>query len=224
MPGHMHAPMPGAMPYPWMQRPMPPIPGQMMPPMTGTWTPEMGPLEQWAMPQWNMQMWEPAAEEDPQESKDAEYWQQLYPEQTRQIQREVSHQCDLLDYEGSVMYDEYPDRIALARICESVYNALMQNGVIDSTPRPNQEFINGNRMDDDAMDSMDDMDNNNYTNNIEGRPRNGQNYEPIDSVDMMQYRQPGRRPSRNLQDLIEVLLYQEMHQRRRRRRRNRRWW
>lgn len=230
MPGHMHAPMPGAMPYPWMQRPMP---GQMMPPMPGptmqspmarSWTPDMGPMDLWTMPQWNMQMWELDAEEDPQEMRDMEYWQQLYPEQTRRIQREVSHQCDLLDYEGSVMYDEYPDRIALARICESVYNALMQNGVIGSTPRPNQEFINGNNTDDDAMDGIDDMDDNNYTSNKDGRPRNGQNYEPIDSVDMMQYRRPGQRPPRTLQDLIEVLLYQEMHQRRRQRRRNRRWW
>lgn len=202
MPPMSHHSMPG--------QPMSPMTGSPMQPMQGAWTPEMGPMDlwtmpQWNMPQWNMQMWEPDAEEDPMEMRDMEYWQQLYPEQTRQIQREVSHQCDLMDYEGSVMYDEYPDRIALARICESVYNALMQNGIISSQPRPNQEFINGNQE-------------NNSDNN------DGENYEPIGSVDMMQYRQPGGRPSRSLQDLIEVLLYQEMHRRRRHRRRNRRWW
>ncbi len=211
MPGHMRAPMPTPMPYPWMQRPMP-----------GPWTPEMGPMDLWTMPQWNMQMWEPDTEEDPQEMRDMEYWQQLYPEQTRSIQREVSHQCDLLDYEGSVMYDEYPDRIALARICESIYNSLMQNGIIGN--RPNQEFINGNTMNNATTDDASYMDDNSYSDDASDRLMDGQNYEPIGSVDMMQYRQPGRRPSRSLQDLIEVLLYQEMHQRRRRRRRNRRWW
>lgn len=238
MPGHIHAPMPGPMPYPWMQRPMPghmagPAvppgmqPGSSMQPlMPAPWTPEMGPMDlwaapQWTMPQWNRQMWEPDMEEDPDETKDMEYWRQLYPEQTRRIQQEVSHQCDLMDYEGSVMYDEYPDRIALSRICESIYNALMRNGVIGGQSRPNQEFINGNRR---PMDDEDYMDDNDYSDDISMPQTEGQNYDPIDSVDMMQYRQPGRRPSRSLQDLIEVLLYQEMHQRRRRRRRNRRWW
>ena len=179
----------------------------------------MGAMDLWTMPQWNMQMWEPEAEEDADETRDMEYWQQLYPEQTRKIQREVSHQCDLLDYEGSVMYDEYPDRIALARICESVYNALMQNEVISN--RPNQEFINGNSATSNSTaDSPQQQ--GDWTEGTEWSE--GQNYDPIDSVDMMQYRRPGQRPPRTLQDLIEVLLYQEMHQRRRRRRRNRRWW
>lgn len=210
--------MPGAMSYPWMQRPMP---GQMMSPGAGSWTPGMGPVDLWPMPQWDMQMWEPDTEEDPQEMRDMEYWQQLYPEQTRQIQREVSHQCDLLDYEGSVIYDEYPDRIALARICESVYNALMQNGIISEQPRPLQEFINANRSNSDDSADPDDT---TYSDNRTDRGMNGQNYDPIDSVDMMQYRRPNQRPARPLQNLIEVLLYQEMHQRRRNRRRNHRWW
>ena len=178
-------------------------------------------MDLWSLPQWNMQMWEPDVEDDPQEMRDMEYWQQLYPEQTRRVQREVAHQCDLLDYEGSVMYDEYPDRIALALICESVYNALLQNGVISEQPRPQQEFINGirNNSNDSAdLDDITDLD------NSSGRGMDGKNYDPIGSVDMMQYTRSGRRPSRTLQDLIEVLLYQEMHQRRRRHRRNRRWW
>ncbi|MBQ1931807.1 MAG: hypothetical protein II347_06635, partial [Lachnospiraceae bacterium] len=63
-----------------------------------------------------------------------------------------------------------------------------------------------------------------YSDNRTDRGMDGQNYDPIDSVDMMQYRRPNQRPARTLQNLIEVLLYQEMHQRRRNRRRNRRWW
>ena len=180
--------------YPWMQRP---APGQIMPSFPGympsptPYSPTspmdpflpMDPFTPWIMPQWNRQMWEPSAKEDPWEMQDSQYWQQLYPEQTRRIQREVSHQCDLLDYEGSVLYDDYPDRIALARICESVYHAL--------TPKE-----------------------------MTGDPTG----EPSDSTEITQTRQPNQRPSRWLQDLIEVLLYQEMHERRRHRRQQRRWW
>ena len=143
----------------------------------------MDPFIPWTMPQWNMQMWEPGVEEDPWEMQDIQYWQQLYPEQTRRIQREVSHQCDLLDYEGSVLYDDYPDRIALARICESVYNALIPK---EMTVDPS--------------------------------------HDSPETTDIAQSHPSPQRPSRALPDLIEVLLYQEMHQRRRHRRHQRRWW
>ena len=33
-----------------------------------------------------------------------------YPETARKIQEKVEEECDLLDYEGSRMYDEYPDK------------------------------------------------------------------------------------------------------------------
>lgn len=46
--------------------------------------------------------------------------------QTRRLQREVTRQCDQVDYSGSFIYDEYPDRIALARLCEAVYRAYRE--------------------------------------------------------------------------------------------------
>ncbi len=134
--------------YPWMQRPMPPQPDGWMP-----WMGARGPLMPmdmppqpmddvmgiWTMPQWNTRMWEPEREEDPEEMRDREYWMQMYPGQTRRIQREVEHQCDLMDYEGSVMYDEYPDRIALARICEAVYQGLMQTSENEENNQPTDQ-------------------------------------------------------------------------------------
>ena len=33
-----------------------------------------------------------------------------YPETARRIQEKVEEECDLLDYEGSRLYDEHPDR------------------------------------------------------------------------------------------------------------------
>ncbi len=60
--------------------------------------------------------------EEAAEELQAQYWKSLYPEKIKKIQQEIEHTCDLLDYAGSFIYDEYPDRISLDRtgrqICE----------------------------------------------------------------------------------------------------------
>lgn len=45
--------------------------------------------------------------------RDFEYFKSLYPEQVRWAQRCVEEVCDAMEYEGSPIYDEYPDRIML---------------------------------------------------------------------------------------------------------------
>ena len=37
-----------------------------------------------------------------------------YPESVRRLQERVEQECQLLDYEGSRIYDEYPDRWSCA--------------------------------------------------------------------------------------------------------------
>ena len=43
-----------------------------------------------------------------------------YPETARKIQEIAEAQCDLLDYEGSRLYDEYPDRFMLHQMCRKI--------------------------------------------------------------------------------------------------------
>ena len=42
-----------------------------------------------------------------------------YPENAALIQNYVEDACDRMDYEGSRMYDEYPDRYMLKKNCAS---------------------------------------------------------------------------------------------------------
>ena len=212
--GHFPTPIPSGIPYPWMQRPhgpvgpVPPIaPMNPLPPMTPMDSiPPMFPVDlpPWGYPLWGMDpqaygMWDPDTSPDPEEARETEYWQQMYPEQTRKIQREVSRQCDLLDYEGSVMYDAYPDQISLSRICESIYLALIQNGVIPGdSSKKEQEGAKG-------YEPIGDVE-------MQQRTNGSPSTYPVPSQD------------RSLRDLIQVLLYQEMMRRRRHRRRKRTWY
>jgi hypothetical protein len=43
-----------------------------------------------------------------------------YPKTARKIQELVENACDLLDYEGSRIYDEYPDRWMLREMCRDI--------------------------------------------------------------------------------------------------------
>lgn len=59
-----------------------------------------------------------------------------YPQTVQRIQERVEEECDLLDYEGSRLYDEYPDKYMLyhlsSRIKESIQPELSSEAVRES--------------------------------------------------------------------------------------------
>lgn len=56
--------------------------------------------------------------------QDLEYLQQMYPTDVRRFQRRISEMLDRTDYEGSMIYDEYPDRYSLRALSESMRKVL----------------------------------------------------------------------------------------------------
>ena len=54
------------------------------------------------------------------QEEEFELMKSYYPETVRRIQEQVEEECDLLDYEGSRLYDEYPDRFMLYHICSQI--------------------------------------------------------------------------------------------------------
>ncbi len=56
--------------------------------------------------------------------QDMEYLQQVYPGEVKHFQRRVAEILDKMDYEGSMIYDEYPDFGGMRRMTESVVRIL----------------------------------------------------------------------------------------------------
>jgi hypothetical protein len=56
--------------------------------------------------------------------RDMSYLKQLYPSSARRIQIEINNECDKLEYDGSVMFDEYPDKVSIDRITDRVYEKI----------------------------------------------------------------------------------------------------
>lgn len=49
-----------------------------------------------------------------------------YPKTASKIQACVEDTCDRMDYEGSLIYDEYPDRLMISQICDSICNQVRE--------------------------------------------------------------------------------------------------
>ena len=61
--------------------------------------------------------------------QDLEYLQQMYPDTVKKCQRRIAEILDKTDYEGSMIYDEYPDRLSLLHLADSMKKILEQEGM-----------------------------------------------------------------------------------------------
>ena len=52
--------------------------------------------------------------------KDMERMKELYPRDVKRILEMVEEECDKMEYEGSLMFDEYPDRMMLEQIADRI--------------------------------------------------------------------------------------------------------
>lgn len=53
--------------------------------------------------------------------KDMERMKELYPREVKRILEIVEDECDKMEYEGSLMFDEYPDRLMLEMVVDRIY-------------------------------------------------------------------------------------------------------
>ena len=125
--------------------------------------------------------------------RDLQYLQQMYPADAKRMQKKVEEELDKLEYEGSMMYDEYPDRVSMLLICDRIEKALARE---DAERQAKEE---ADMEPDEEMNAM----------NMRRRDRGDRDDFRFDR---------GRR------NLLEVLLFNEMHKRRCKRRQCRRFW
>ena len=63
------------------------------------------------------------------ERMDLEYMKSLYPALAKRILPYIEEECDRMEYEGSMMFDRYPDRLMLEMICHRIYRGLRPEDV-----------------------------------------------------------------------------------------------
>ena len=58
------------------------------------------------------------------ERRDFEYMKSMYPMAVKRILPYVEEECDRMSYEGSVIYDEYPDQLQIRLMCNRIYDKV----------------------------------------------------------------------------------------------------
>ena len=185
-----------------------------------------------AYPMQNVYLEELEYERDMQKLKD------LYPKEVKSIQALVEDECDKMEYEGSLMFDEYPDKLMLRQIVNRIYDGVAGSQMsiqgFEASPYEAEQY---------EPESYEDKTSQEGDMQAEELPLEGR---------LMEQRRPGfgppppppgpgwgppppQRPgfgpppppprgNNGLQNVIEVLLFNEMYQRRCRHKRCRRWW
>lgn len=64
------------------------------------------------------------AEQEKALLQDFEYFQQTYPLEVKRYMQKIAEILDKFDYEGSMIYDEYPDRYSLQRLAGTIVQIL----------------------------------------------------------------------------------------------------
>ena len=76
-------------------------------------------------------------------TRDLDYLQQMYPAQAKKYQKIIVETLDRIDYEGSMIYDEYPDRWQIYRLTQMIMDKLRasEDENSDMDPEQTAEFI-----------------------------------------------------------------------------------
>lgn len=59
--------------------------------------------------------------------RDLEYLQQMYPSEAKKYQKVIAGILDKLDYEGSMIYDEYPDKWQIYRLTQIIVDKIRKS-------------------------------------------------------------------------------------------------
>lgn len=65
-------------------------------------------------------------EEWEEDGKQWQWVQEMYPKMARRIQKKAKFLCEKLDYEGSILYDEYPDKLMLQRYSDGIFEEMQK--------------------------------------------------------------------------------------------------
>lgn len=73
--------------------------------------------------------------------RDLEYLQELYPTEAKNYRKVIVDVLDRLDYEGSMIYDEYPDRWQIYRLTQIIMDRIKDRTA--AQPGENAEIPEG---------------------------------------------------------------------------------
>ncbi len=74
-------------------------------------------------------------------TRDLEYLQQMYPSEAKRYQKMIAEILNQIDYEGSCIYDEYPDKWQLYRLTQTIMDKIKRTDETEEGKEKPWEWI-----------------------------------------------------------------------------------
>ncbi|MCB7305723.1 hypothetical protein NE683_17470 [Bariatricus massiliensis] len=79
-------------------------------------------------------------DDDKIEERDYEYLKSMYPDMAKRILPYVEEECDRMEYDNSMIFDEYPDKLQLRLMCRRIYDNVMSQEEFDELEQQEVEI------------------------------------------------------------------------------------
>lgn len=67
-------------------------------------------------------------DQEKEQDRDLQVMKSFYSEKAMQIQELVEQECDRMEYDGSMMFDDYPDKWMMRQLCRKIEEKLPEDG------------------------------------------------------------------------------------------------
>lgn len=64
-------------------------------------------------------------DQEREQEKDLQLMQSYYSRRASRIQQKVERECDRMEYDGSMMFDEYPDKFMMEHLCRKIEREIL---------------------------------------------------------------------------------------------------
>jgi len=76
-----------------------------------------------------------------QNERDMKKMKELYPEVAKDVLSVVEDECDQMEYDGSMMFDEYPDKVMFERIKNRIYDKVQEKYPVEEEDDRDQAMV-----------------------------------------------------------------------------------
>lgn len=70
-------------------------------------------------------------EDEQTAQREVDLMKSYYPEVSTKIQKAVEAECDRMEYDGSMMYDEYPDNFMISQVCRRIGEKMRRGDSVE---------------------------------------------------------------------------------------------
>lgn len=72
--------------------------------------------------------------------RDLDYLQQMYPQDAKKYQKKIVAILDKMDYEGSMIYDDYPDQFMLYKLARDITGMIRKDVAAENEEELSPEY------------------------------------------------------------------------------------